>query len=77
GDLWDECQSWNPPHCVTQNHLQGDIALAAWQYWLATGDRAWLRRDGAPLLRGLAEFWASRVTANADGSYSVEGVAGP
>ncbi|NEE41727.1 haloacid dehalogenase, partial [Streptomyces sp. SID7982] len=77
GDLWDECQSWNPPHCVTQNHLQGDIALAAWQYWLATGDRAWLRRDGAPLLRGLAEFWASRVTANADGGYSVEGVAGP
>ncbi|MFD6836825.1 discoidin domain-containing protein [Streptomyces diastaticus] len=77
GDLWGECQSWNPPHCVTQNHLQGDIALAAWQYWLATGDRAWLRRDGAPLLRGLAEFWASRVTANADGSYSVEGVAGP
>lgn len=77
GDLWGECQSWNPPHCVTQNHLQGDIALAAWQYWLATGDRAWLRRDGEPLLRGLAEFWASRVTANPDGSYSVKGVAGP
>ncbi|RZE62067.1 haloacid dehalogenase [Streptomyces albidoflavus] len=77
GDLWGECQSWNPPHCVTQNHLQGDIALAAWQYWLATGDRGWLRRDGEPLLRGLAEFWASRVTANPDGSYSVKGVAGP
>ncbi|MGW1889742.1 glycosyl hydrolase family 65 protein [Streptomyces sp. NPDC002004] len=77
GRLWTECQSWNPPHCLTQNHLQGDIALAAWQYYLATGDRAWLRAHGAPLLRGLAEYWASRVTANPDGSYSVKGVAGP
>lgn len=77
GDLWGECQSWDPPHCVTQNHLQGDIALAAWQYWLTTGDRGWLRSDGLPLLRGIAEFWASRVTANSDGSYSIKGVAGP
>ncbi|MFJ1644221.1 discoidin domain-containing protein [Streptomyces sp. NPDC088258] len=77
GYLWSECQSWNPPHCVTQNHLQSDIALAAWQYYLATGDRDWLRERGWPLMRGIAEFWASRVTANADGSYSVKEVAGP
>jgi trehalose/maltose hydrolase-like predicted phosphorylase len=38
GDLESECHSWNPPHCLTQIHLQGDIALAAWQYYLATGD---------------------------------------
>ncbi|MEU2718797.1 discoidin domain-containing protein [Streptomyces sp. NPDC007205] len=77
GQLWTECQSWNPPHCVTQDHLQGDIALAAWQYYLATGDRAWLRSHGWPLLRGLAEYWASRVTPNPDGSKSIKGVAGP
>ncbi|WP_329063920.1 discoidin domain-containing protein [Streptomyces sp. NBC_01429] len=77
GYLWPECQSWNPPHCVTQNHLQSDIALAAWQYYLATGDRDWLRERGWPLMRGIAEFWTSRVTANADGSYSVKEVAGP
>ncbi|MFJ1745274.1 glycosyl hydrolase family 65 protein [Streptomyces sp. NPDC088116] len=77
GDLWTECQSWNPPHCVTQNHLQSDIALAAWQYYLASGDLRWLRERGWPLLRGIAEFWASRVTANDDGSYSVREVAGP
>lgn len=77
GDLWAECQSWRPPHCVTQNHLQGDIALAAWQYYLATGDRDWLRDHGGPLLRGIAEYWASRVTANPDGSYSIKEVAGP
>ncbi|MFE6173431.1 glycosyl hydrolase family 65 protein [Streptomyces sp. NPDC056464] len=77
GRLWSECQSWRPPHCVTQNHLQGDIALAAWQYYLSTGDRAWLRDRGWPLLNGPARYWTSRVTANDDGSYSVKEVAGP
>ncbi|WSQ85151.1 discoidin domain-containing protein [Streptomyces sp. NBC_01212] len=77
GRLDSECQSWEPPHCLTQNHLQGDIALAVWQYYLATGDRAWLAGRGWPLLKGIADFWQSRATANADGSWSVENVAGP
>ncbi|MFF1917117.1 discoidin domain-containing protein [Streptomyces sp. NPDC058239] len=77
GNLWTECQSWDPPHCLTQNHLQGDVSLAVWQYYLATGDRDWLAGHGWPLLRGIADFWASRATANGDGSYSVKDVAGP
>ncbi|MFF1920634.1 discoidin domain-containing protein [Streptomyces sp. NPDC058221] len=77
GNLWSECQSWNPPHCVTQNHLQGDVSLAVWQYYLATGDRDWLAGHGWQLLQGMADFWASRATANDDGSYSVKEVAGP
>ncbi|MFC9248504.1 discoidin domain-containing protein [Streptomyces sp. NPDC057136] len=77
GRLDSECQSWDPPHCLTQNHLQGDIALAVWQYYLATGDRAWLAERGWPLLKGIADFWQSRATANDDGSYSVKNVAGP
>ncbi|MFG2601598.1 discoidin domain-containing protein [Streptomyces sp. NPDC048462] len=77
GRLRSECQSWNPPHCVTQNHLQGDVSLAVWQYYLATGDRDWLAGHGWQLLRGIADFWASRATANADGSTSVKEVAGP
>ncbi|MFI9035449.1 discoidin domain-containing protein [Streptomyces sp. NPDC053726] len=77
GNLWTECQSWDPPHCVTQNHLQGDVSLAVWQYYLATGDRDWLAGHGWPLLQGIADFWASRATANDDGSYSVKEVAGP
>ncbi|MGQ4481842.1 discoidin domain-containing protein [Streptomyces sp. SAS_276] len=77
GRLWNECQSWQPPHCLTQNHLQGDIALATWQYYLATGDRTWLRTRGLPLLNGLAQYWTSRATKNTDGSYSVKEVAGP
>ena len=62
GDLPSECHSVDPPHCRTQVHLQGDIALAAWHYYLATKDAAWLRSRGWPLLKGIAEFWASRVT---------------
>ncbi|MFE0171408.1 discoidin domain-containing protein [Streptomyces sp. NPDC059002] len=77
GALWSECQSWYPPHCVQQNHLQGDIALAAWQYYLSTGDRAWLRERGWPLLKGVAEYWTSRTTPNPDGSHSIQNVAGP
>ncbi|MEV7653722.1 discoidin domain-containing protein [Streptomyces anulatus] len=77
GRMDSECQSWDPPHCLTQNHLQGDVSLAVWQYYLATGDRDWLAARGWPLLRGIAEFWESRATANADGSYSVNDVAGP
>ncbi|MFB8114900.1 glycosyl hydrolase family 65 protein [Streptomyces sp. NPDC055962] len=77
GDLDAECQSWDPPHCLTQNHLQGDIALAVQQYYLATGDRAWLADRGWPLLKGIADFWQSRATANPDGTWSVKDVAGP
>ncbi|WP_327268394.1 discoidin domain-containing protein [Streptomyces sp. NBC_01218] len=77
GRLDSECQSWDPPHCLTQIHLQGDVALAVWQYWLATGDRTWLGERGWPLLKGIADFWASRATANTDGSWSITNVAGP
>ncbi len=77
GDLATECHSVDPPHCITQIHLQGDIAMAVWQYYLATGDTAWLRSHGWPMLQGIAQFWAGRVTANSDGSYSIDNVAGP
>ncbi|MEW1659104.1 discoidin domain-containing protein [Streptomyces sp. NPDC093707] len=77
GDLWTECHSWEPPHCTTQDHLMGDISLATWQYYLATKDTAWLRSRGWPVLAGIARYWASRVTRNADGSYSINNVAGP
>ncbi len=43
-------------------HVNADIAIAQWQYWLATGDLDWLKQDGWPVIQGVAEFWASRVT---------------
>jgi len=77
GRLGTDCHSWDPPHCLTQNHLQSDIALAVWKYYQATGDRVWLRDHGWPMLRELATYWAGRVSPNPDGSYSVRNVAGP
>lgn len=76
GDL-EECHSWQPPHCLTQIHLQGDISLAAWQYYLATKDTDYLRARSWPIMKAVAEFWAGRVTDNHDGTYSIRNVAGP
>jgi protein-glucosylgalactosylhydroxylysine glucosidase len=46
-------------------HVNADIAIAQWQYYLATGDKAWLRQYGWPVISGIAQFWVSRVTHNA------------
>ena len=43
-------------------HVNADIAIAQWQYYLATGDRAWLKQYGWPVIEGIATFWKSRVT---------------
>jgi trehalose/maltose hydrolase-like predicted phosphorylase len=47
-----------------ENHINGDVALAAWQYWLATGDRQWLQEDCWRIVRDTANFWVSRVSYN-------------
>jgi len=57
-----------------QDHLQSDIALAQWQYFQATGDVDWLRDYGYPVIQGVAQFWASRVTTGSDGRLHVNGV---
>jgi trehalose/maltose hydrolase-like predicted phosphorylase len=60
-----------------EDHLQSDIALAQWQYYEATGDVAWLRSYGYPVMKDVAEFWASRVQLGADDKYHVNDVTGP
>jgi trehalose/maltose hydrolase-like predicted phosphorylase len=42
-------------------HVNADIAIAQWQYYLATLDRGWLQAYGWPVIREVARFWASRV----------------
>jgi trehalose/maltose hydrolase-like predicted phosphorylase len=42
--------------------VNADVAIAQWQYYLATRDRAWLRARGWPVIREVARFWASRAT---------------
>jgi protein-glucosylgalactosylhydroxylysine glucosidase len=46
-------------------HVNADIAIAQWQYYSVTGDRAWLKNYGWPVIREIAEFWVSRVQFNA------------
>jgi trehalose/maltose hydrolase-like predicted phosphorylase len=60
------------PHFAAQNahseiHVNGDVAVAQWQYFLATGDSAWLAREGFPVIRATADFWVSRATHDASG----------
>jgi trehalose/maltose hydrolase-like predicted phosphorylase len=56
-------------------HVNGDVALAQWQYWLATGDSAWLARDGYPVIRATADFWVSRSSLDsATGRYHIHDV---
>ncbi|MBN8884642.1 MAG: glycoside hydrolase family 65 protein [Rudaea sp.] len=56
----------NTPHFAydvyREIHVNADIAIAQWQYWLASGDKKWLHDSGWPVIREIAEFWKSRVT---------------
>lgn len=45
-------------------HISADIAYAAFQYWVATADDAWLIDKGAELFLDTAKFWASRAEWN-------------
>ena len=60
-----------------EQHVTADVALAQWQYYLATGNRSWLARYGWPVLSQAAAFWASRVSLGADGNDHIDGVTGP
>jgi trehalose/maltose hydrolase-like predicted phosphorylase len=58
------------PHFAVQNarseiHVNGDVALAQWQYYQATGDSSWLATDGFPVIKETADFWVSRSVCGA------------
>jgi protein-glucosylgalactosylhydroxylysine glucosidase len=59
-------------------HVNADIAIAQWQYYLATGDESWLKTYGWPVIREIAEFWVSRVEFNkAKDRYEIHHVTSP
>lgn len=45
-------------------HISADISHAAWQYWRATGDDAWMIEKGAEIVLDTAVFWGSRAEWN-------------
>ena len=57
-----------------EHHISADVALAAWQYYAVTQDKAWLREKGWPILSATADFWASRVERNGPGHYDIKNV---
>lgn len=61
---------------VLEHHITADVAQACWNYYCVTHNLQWLREEGWPILRDIADFWVSRATPNNDGSYSICNVVG-
>lgn len=75
----DSGEEATPTHALTgpfEHHSTADIGIACWNYYCVTRDMRWLQREGYPLLKEIADFWASRVTRNQDSSYSIHNVTG-
>ena len=75
-DGTEQTPTWAETRTYEQ-HITGDVALAQWQYYLATGDTSWLASNAWPVLEGAADFWASRATPTGGGSYAINQVEGP
>lgn len=78
---WDDgpgqrCAS--PGVCgLIEEHLHNEIALAQWQYFVATADEAWLRDSGAPVILSIAEYLTARIGPKLpDGKYHYAPAAG-
>ena len=57
-----------------EHHITADVAIAAWNYYLITKDKEWLREKGYPVLKETADFWTSRVERNGPGKYDIKNV---
>jgi trehalose/maltose hydrolase-like predicted phosphorylase len=66
------------PEWSSEIHISSDVALAQWRYYLSTGDNDYLRDCGYSVIRGVANFWTSRVQWNADAKrYELRRLTGP
>lgn len=79
-DNGDEC---TPTWAFTgplEHHITADVGISLWNFYLVTKDDDWLKKDGYPVMKGIADFWASRVTKITDDNnqyyYSIEHVVG-
>lgn len=61
-----------------EHHIVGDIAYAAYQYYLATKDEYFMGKAGLEIIFESARFWASRVEYNKiRRTYHIKHVIGP
>ncbi|MEU9859838.1 glycoside hydrolase family 65 protein [Streptomyces sp. NPDC047971] len=69
---------WLPDHSHLQRHVGSAVALNAWRYAQATGDRGFLHSAGAEILLEVARHWAGAATYDAaHDRYRLRGVMGP
>jgi kojibiose phosphorylase len=57
-------------------HISADVAYAIWQYWQVTGDSAFMRAVGVPIILETAVFWGARAEPE-NGRYAFRDVIGP
>jgi protein-glucosylgalactosylhydroxylysine glucosidase len=61
---------------TSEHHITACVAIAFWNYYRVTGDAAWLRSQGYPVLREAADFWVSRAERDETGAYAIRNVVG-
>jgi len=61
---------------VYERHINSDVALTQWQYYLATADKTWLRTHGYPVISATADYWASKAKL-INGRYEIQSVVPP
>jgi len=71
-----ECSTYLPAGTAAF-HVNADIADAAVRYEHASGDAAFAREAGAPLLVETARLWHSLGYHDEDGAFHIDGVTGP
>ena len=49
-----------------QHHINADVVLAIWKYYLVTGDEIYLKEQAAELIFACADFWAKRAVYNGE-----------
>ncbi|MEL6864751.1 MAG: glycoside hydrolase family 65 protein [Bacteroidota bacterium] len=59
-----------------QHHITACVGWSFWKYYQLTKDKEWLETRGYPMLREVADFWASRVERNGPGRYDINNVIG-
>jgi trehalose/maltose hydrolase-like predicted phosphorylase len=73
-----ESGRWLPDTTYLQRHVGIAVAYDIWQYYQATGDRAFLARYGAEIIVEVARFFAGIATYDpAVDRYAICGVVGP
>jgi protein-glucosylgalactosylhydroxylysine glucosidase len=70
----DSGQEATPVWALTgpfQHHITGCVGFAFWKYYEVTKDKKWLAERGWPMLKEVADFWASRAEKGQDGKYHI------